>query len=801
MAVAIPTGNTATSGNVFTKPSGLADGDVLYIRYHWFDPDLTTGTPSCSGFTAVAVSNVLQLAGNYRFGVVILRKVITNAAGEPSTYTVSRLGSPDFDGGRIDRATGGDTSTPETDTGSAYSGSHASTTAWSTGAAVDSGADDLTLIASITFGDFGVGNVGTPAGMNQDYEIDGGDCEGWSQALGAVSGATKSATIDNAGDWTTVWVTIKASTGGGGSTVTADVTSQAAVSVTATKDIASAASLVTTNTKDVTSQAALTTTNTKDVSTAASLTAGNFKDVTTAAVVSTPDFKDVSTAAAISTTNTKDVATAAALVTGGSKDVSTQAALTTTNTKDVASQAAITTTNTKSVSTQAAISLESLVFDEEFDGDFSKWYQLDRAGDAANSELQYHRPANNVINAGIYELQSKHETFSGFDYTSGGIFTDPYSFVYGRVESRIKIPSARGVWPLLWTLGVGWLQAWKADADTYDDGSKLSEIDIMEFLSHDFTQINTQLHLWSESGDPGGLHALGFDASGDYHLYELDKQPTYISFKVDGIEVENLADSYINYASFIILETAIGGAGGSATAGDYPATQYVDYVRVWAIVAAKNVTTQAAISTPNTKDVATAAALTTTNTKDVATAASISAGGAAQDVATQAAVSCIVSVSVSTQAAIATTNTKDVSSAAALVTTNTKDVSTAAAISVAPGLSVGTAASVSCSVSVSVSTAAAISTSATKDVATQAAVSRIATKDVSTAAAMSANPGVSVTTQAAVSAVAGISVTTAASISSAGAAVIVRHIGLEGRKASQGMEGRKQTAVLQGRIS
>ena len=36
----IRSGNTSDGTNVFTKPTGLADGDVLYIFYHYFAADL-----------------------------------------------------------------------------------------------------------------------------------------------------------------------------------------------------------------------------------------------------------------------------------------------------------------------------------------------------------------------------------------------------------------------------------------------------------------------------------------------------------------------------------------------------------------------------------------------------------------------------------------------------------------------------------------------------------------------------------------------------------------------------------------
>ena len=70
-----------TTGLSITKPSGVADGDVLVAFVGWGD-DL--GTWACSGWTLLD-SN--QSSRGNDIGSGVLYKVITNAAGEPSSYT------------------------------------------------------------------------------------------------------------------------------------------------------------------------------------------------------------------------------------------------------------------------------------------------------------------------------------------------------------------------------------------------------------------------------------------------------------------------------------------------------------------------------------------------------------------------------------------------------------------------------------------------------------------------------------------------------------------------------------------
>ena len=59
-------------------------------------------------------------------------------------------------------------------------------------------------------------------------------------------------------------------------------------------------------------------------------------------------------------------------------------------------------------------------------------------------------------------IEADQESYNGFNYTSTRMNTKgKWSWTYGRIEARIKIPKGQGIWPAFWMLGanidsVGW---------------------------------------------------------------------------------------------------------------------------------------------------------------------------------------------------------------------------------------------------------------------------------------------------------------------------------------------------------
>ena len=101
-----------STGITITKPSNLANGDVLYA-YVAKNNYASTAAFTCSGWTEVTSGTRGTTTGNDRH-LCILRKVITDAVNEPASYTfVTTDGTSRNMAGGILRVTGAETSAPE----------------------------------------------------------------------------------------------------------------------------------------------------------------------------------------------------------------------------------------------------------------------------------------------------------------------------------------------------------------------------------------------------------------------------------------------------------------------------------------------------------------------------------------------------------------------------------------------------------------------------------------------------------------------------------------------------------------
>src|SRR6185369_4026631 len=126
-------------------------------------------------------------------------------------------------------------------------------------------------------------------------------------------------------------------------------------------------------------------------------------------------------------------------------------------------------------------------FDDEFSGaTLSKaWTNLNRPGDASNSEAQCYRPANVAQQGGSLVITSKVDTScAGHRYTSGMVQWKSANFTFGTLEFRARFAGGTGTWPAVWMLGAGCQLSNPTTADNVgichwpDPGSQ--EIDVAE---------------------------------------------------------------------------------------------------------------------------------------------------------------------------------------------------------------------------------------------------------------------------------------------------------------------------------
>lgn len=197
-----------------------------------------------------------------------------------------------------------------------------------------------------------------------------------------------------------------------------------------------------------------------------------------------------------------------------------------------------------------------------------------------NSESQYYtnRSENVIVEDGHLKIKLIKENYNGSQYTSARIKTQhKFSFQYGKVEIRAKLPSGGGTWPALWMLGnnittAGW--------------PGCGEIDIMEHVGNSQNLIHGTLHHPGHSGGNGdGGSVTVPNVSSEFHLYTVDWRASSIKFYVDNqlfYTFPNHSNLPFNQNFFLIINCAMGGNFGGAIDPNFTQSVFeVDYVRIY----------------------------------------------------------------------------------------------------------------------------------------------------------------------------------------------------------------------------
>ena len=224
-------------------------------------------------------------------------------------------------------------------------------------------------------------------------------------------------------------------------------------------------------------------------------------------------------------------------------------------------------------------------FDDEFNGsafDTTQWVAMNRPGDSSNNELQYYLPTNVNLSNGLLNITSKSDNaVQGYSYTSGMVQWESFNFTYGTIEFRALMAGGQGTWPAVWLLGTNCQQSNVNSADNVppcnwpEPGS--DEIDITEILSSNHTQVNQEIHSGSNNA---GCTAITTDVSQNWHTYDLIWAPGSLTWQIDGVTTCHITSGVPTTPMFLIVNTAMGGAGGAVNGGTLPQTLSLDYVRV-----------------------------------------------------------------------------------------------------------------------------------------------------------------------------------------------------------------------------
>lgn len=225
--------------------------------------------------------------------------------------------------------------------------------------------------------------------------------------------------------------------------------------------------------------------------------------------------------------------------------------------------------------------------------DSAKWnYDIGTGSSGwGNNELQYYTSRTNNVRIENDQLviEAKSENYMGSSYTSARLLTQgKWSWTYGRMEARIKVPRTQGIWPAFWMLGtnissVGW--------------PLCGEIDIMEHIGREPKTVYGTVHGPGYSGGGGvsGSYTFVPDLADDFHVFAVEWQTNVIRWYVDGIHYFTVTPANIggntwvfNQPQFFLLNVAVGGNWPGYPDGTtiFPQKMLVDYVRVYNYVPA-----------------------------------------------------------------------------------------------------------------------------------------------------------------------------------------------------------------------
>jgi beta-glucanase (GH16 family) len=259
--------------------------------------------------------------------------------------------------------------------------------------------------------------------------------------------------------------------------------------------------------------------------------------------------------------------------------------------------------------TPAAGAQWTLVWSDEFNGtsiDPANWEHQIGTGTAyglpagwGNNELEYYTnsPSNSFVSGGNLHIIARRQNLGGAAFTSARLRTKGLQdFLYGKIEARIKLPDAPGVWPAFWML---------PSSDVYGGWAASGEIDIIESANTP-TSIGGTIHFggqWPLNTYAGGSYSLGgANFADDFHTFTIEWEPDALRWYVDGVLYYTRTSAQwwsdnapgnprapFDQPFHLLLNVAVGGnypcpGGGAPCPLDgtgYPAEMLVDWVRVY----------------------------------------------------------------------------------------------------------------------------------------------------------------------------------------------------------------------------
>ena len=244
----------------------------------------------------------------------------------------------------------------------------------------------------------------------------------------------------------------------------------------------------------------------------------------------------------------------------------------------------------------------TLVWNDEFNGttlDISKWVS-DRSCTYWNliASNTYLDGNSNVV----FRATNDSNGINGGYIASGcdPIGTYKYAFTYGYIELRAKAPDTNQIDGIGWDMWLSGSTQWPPEIDITESGSgpynTYSGINCLNMTRHCCADNDSTCDGTNEGSGSNcssarakgkiNVYIKDIDSNPvnlgkDFHIYGCEWTPTYVSWLLDGVEVNRVTTGIPKTPMYIIAGIAPGSVGNINSNTPFPSYMYLDYVRIY----------------------------------------------------------------------------------------------------------------------------------------------------------------------------------------------------------------------------
>lgn len=215
-------------------------------------------------------------------------------------------------------------------------------------------------------------------------------------------------------------------------------------------------------------------------------------------------------------------------------------------------------------------------------------------GSWANDELQHYTEdiKNCFVKDGflnIVALKEDIEMYNSSKNYSSARLNSKFDFKYGRIDVNAKLPSSKGTWPAIWTLGsnIDEIGNYLGDSKGETPWPYCGEIDIMEQNGWDKSDLYNVLHFHNTATNKKDemKKISSISNSNEFNVYSLvwTKEKIYwllnnnITYEHKNMDVMPFDNNH-----YLLLNLAIGGVLGGNVPEDFSEERMIiDYVRIF----------------------------------------------------------------------------------------------------------------------------------------------------------------------------------------------------------------------------